>query len=290
MSIAFWEEAISWAGSPGRRGATWAGHLAGGLDHLPDGEPHPVAQVEHIALPAGQQGIQRQNMGLGQVAHMDVIPHAGAVLGGIVVPKDHNLLPPPRRHLEDQGDQVGFRIVRLADGPGRVGAAGVKIPQRHIPQAVGPGRPSDHLLHGPLGLPVAVGGRKGVPLQDGHPLRFPIDRRRGGKQQLVHTVGGHLLQEGKGPAQVVVVVLKGMIHRLPHLGAGGEVDHPLHLFLVEDPGKGRPVPDIRLVKPGLWVDRLPKTGLQIVHHRHLPAGLDQLVHGVGANVPGSPQH
>ena len=88
--MAFSEEAISWAGSPARRGATLAGigcpgDRSGHVHHLFDGEADAVAQIKDVVLPALHQVIQRQNVRLGQVVDMDVVAHTGAVLGGIVV-------------------------------------------------------------------------------------------------------------------------------------------------------------------------------------------------------------
>ena len=67
------------------------------------GEAHPVAQVEHVVVPALQQVVQGQNVGLSQVRDVDIVPDAGTVLGGVVVAEDGDLLPLAVGHLEDQG-------------------------------------------------------------------------------------------------------------------------------------------------------------------------------------------
>ena len=103
-------------------------------------------------------------MGLGQVGDVDVVPHAGAVPGVVVVAVDGHLLPLAQGHLEDQGDEVGLGVVGLADLAGLVGAAGVKVPQAHIAQAVGLAHPVEHPLHRELCLAVGVGGMGGVAL------------------------------------------------------------------------------------------------------------------------------
>ena len=101
-------------------------------------------------------------MGLGQVGDVDIVPDAGAVLGGVVVAEDGHRLPLAQGHLEDDGDEVGLRVVGLADLAGLVGAAGVEVPQAHIAQAVGLAHPVEHPLHRELCLAVGVGGMGGV--------------------------------------------------------------------------------------------------------------------------------
>lgn len=59
---------------------------------------------QHTVAPAGTQvinghtailfnGLQRLHMPFGQVHHMDVVPHTGAVRCGIVIPKHMQLIP-----------------------------------------------------------------------------------------------------------------------------------------------------------------------------------------------------
>ena len=185
---------------------------------------------------------------------------------------------------------MGLRVVGLANGPGGVGAAGVEIPQGHIAQAVGPAGPAHHVLHGQLGLAIAVGGLGAVRLQNGHPLRLAIGGGGGGEYDLVHPVGHHRPQQSGGAAQVVVVILQGVGHRLAHLRGGGEVDDAVDVLGLEQLVHGRPVPDVRLIEAGLGVDGGPEAGEQVVGHHHVPSGLDELVYGVGADVSGSAQN
>ena len=280
------------AGPAGRdlRGDGVAGDAPGHVDDLLHREAHAVAQVEDIVLATLEQIVQGQDVGLGQVGNMDVVPDAGAVGGGVVVPEDAHVVPLAVGYLEDNGDQMGLGVVGLADGAGDVGAGGVEVPQSHILEAVGLGHPAHHLLHGQLGVAVAVGGHGLVALQDGHPLRLPVGGGGGGEDDLVHPVLHHGLQEHHGAVEVVVIVLQRVGHALPHLGGGGEVDHALDVLRLEQ-GVQRPlVPDVQLIEPGLGVDRLPEAGEEVVRHHHVPARVDELVHRVGADVAGSAQH
>ena len=267
-----------------------AGDLPGHVDDLLDGEAHSVAQVEHVVVPALQQIIQSQDMGLGQIGDVDIVPDAGAVLGGVVVAENGDLLPLAVGHLEDQGDQMGLRGVRLANGSGGMSAAGVEVPQGHIPQAMGPAGPGHHLLHGQLGLAVAVGGDGLVRLQDGDPLRLAVGGGGGGEHDLVHPVGHHGLQQTDGAAQVVVIVLQRIAHGLAHLGGGGKMDDALDLLLLKQLVQCLPVPDVQLIEARLGVHGGPEAGEQVVRHHHVPAGIDEFVHGVRADIAGSTQH
>ena len=77
--------ATSTAGSPGRRapisaGIGWPVTSPGRLDHLVDREALAIAQVVDPA--ALVQRAQGQDVGLGQVDHVDIVAHAGAVRVG----------------------------------------------------------------------------------------------------------------------------------------------------------------------------------------------------------------
>ena len=74
---------------------------------------------------------------------MHVVPDAGAVGGGIIIAENGNALTLAERHLQDQGDQVCFRAMRLAatgHGTGRV-----EVSQHRDPKAVDVGIPLDSL-------------------------------------------------------------------------------------------------------------------------------------------------
>ena len=68
------------------------------------------------------------------------------------------------------------------------------------------------------------------------------------------------------------------------------MDDPLDLLGLEEGVQSAPVPDVHLVKFRLGVDSGPEAGLEVIGHHHLPARVDELVHGVGADVPGPAQH
>ena len=107
-----------------------AGHLPGCFNHLPDRKSDPVAQVEDITLPPLPEVPERPDVGLGQIRNMDIIPDAGAVRRIIVCSENGDVVPLPQRNLEDQRNQMGFRIMRFSDLSVWMGSAGIEIPQR----------------------------------------------------------------------------------------------------------------------------------------------------------------
>ena len=66
-------------------------------------------------------------MRLRQIAHMDVVANAGSVRRVVIVAENGHRLAGPR--ARKTAGSVGFRIVLLADAPGRVRPAGVEIAQ-----------------------------------------------------------------------------------------------------------------------------------------------------------------
>ena len=103
-------------------------------------------------------------MRVGQVGDVDVVADAGAVGGGIVVAVDANGGASPERDVEDERNQVGFRVVGFAAGDalGTFRRAGyVEVAQRGIAQAVNAIEPAEHVLDKQLGLAIGIGrGRR----------------------------------------------------------------------------------------------------------------------------------
>ena len=102
-----------------------AGHLARRLDHLTDGIALSIAQV--VGPAALIQSAQGQDVGLGQVKHMDIVAHAGAVGGG-VVGSEYVDCRSIARCSKCKRDQVGFRSVVFPQLPFRIRTGGVEIP------------------------------------------------------------------------------------------------------------------------------------------------------------------
>lgn len=215
---------------------------------------------------------------------MDVVAHTRAATGRIVVAEDGDMVALAVWDLQDDGDEVRFRIMRLADLAGHVCAAGVEVAQRDKMNPVRNGRPVEHPLHGELGFAVAVGGVRRVSFQNGNALRLAVGGRRGRKDDVLHAVLDHALQHRPRTAEVVVVILERIDHALADLRVGGKVDDRVDLLGREHMVAEFLVADVALIEPRLGMHRSPEARLQIVRHDNVVAVVDQLIHGVAANV------
>ena len=131
-------------------------HAAHRLDHLEHGESLAIADViDQPALRLAQRA-QRQQVRLRKIAHMDVVPDAGSVLGRIVPPEDLDVRPPSQRHIENQWNQVRLRLMRLAVAFDR--ACHVEVAQTRIFKPVAEVHPPQHLFDQQLAFAIRIGG------------------------------------------------------------------------------------------------------------------------------------
>ncbi len=66
-------------------------------------------------------------MSVGQIRSMHIIPNAGAVVSVVISTKDLNILPLAGRRIQNQGYQVGFRVMSFTDFRIGIGTGRVKI-------------------------------------------------------------------------------------------------------------------------------------------------------------------
>ena len=98
-------------------------------------------------------------MAFGQVHHVDVVPHAGAVGGGIVVAEHVEMGPLAQSYLGDEGHKVvGGAVGRLPQQGAGMGSHRVEIAQQHHGKTgIGRRRVQQYLLDHQLGAAVGVG-------------------------------------------------------------------------------------------------------------------------------------
>ena len=124
---------------------------------------------------------------------MDVIAHAGAVGGGIVVAEDVHLFQLAHGHLGDVGHQVvGDAVGVLADQAGLVGTDGVEVAQQgHVQGGVSLADIGQDALGKGLGGAVGVGGgTHGEVLGDGHAGGVAVDGGGGAEHEVAGSCGG----------------------------------------------------------------------------------------------------
>ena len=243
-----------------------------------------------------RQLLHRLDVALGQVHHVDVVAHPGAVHRGVVLPVHVQVLQFAHRHLGDVGDQVvGDALGVLPDAAALVGADGVEVAEDHQGEAgVGPVEVPQNLLGHQLGGAVGVGHREGEILSDGDGGRRAVHRGGGGEHQGKDLVLLHQLEQVQGAGQVVVVVFQRFLHRLPHRLEPGEVDDPVELVGAKDRLGGGVVQQVDLAERHLFAGDL----LNALHHfgagvaevvqdHHLVSRVQQFHAGVASDVTGA---
>ena len=263
---------------------------------------HAVAlagtQVADEKTTVGLQLFQRRQMALGQVHHMDVIPHAGAVRGVVVVAENMQLLQLAHRDLGDVGDQIVGDTVRvLADETAVVGADRIKIAQQgHVQARIGLAVVDEDALNKELGGTVGIGGAAGGEvLPDRYGGGIAVDGSGGGEDEVLHIVAAHSLQEHEGTAQVIAVILQGLRHALTHRLQTGKVNHCVDVRMLGKKGLHlMGIAQLGLDEgDGLAGDLLHSTeGLlagiaEVVRHHNVISRLEEFHTGVTADVPGA---
>jgi hypothetical protein len=105
-----------------------SGDLTAGLDHLADREPRAVAEVVDTVF-ADPSVVEREQVGVREVGHVDVVTDGRAVLGRVVVAVDLHAGAVPGGHLQHNRNEVGFGGVPFPEAP--IGARDVEVPQAH---------------------------------------------------------------------------------------------------------------------------------------------------------------
>ena len=104
---------------------------------LQDAHAAAGAEIEDLAASVLLGVLDRAQMALGKIDDVDIIAHAGAVRGVIVVAENIHVAPLPVGDLKHQRYKVGLRVVRLAYIALRVRPAGVEVTQRDKMQVMG---------------------------------------------------------------------------------------------------------------------------------------------------------
>jgi hypothetical protein len=253
------------AGPPGRHldRDREAGYLAGRVDDLLVAVAVAVAEVVDL-VPAWPDRRQGEQVGGGQVGDVNVVADAGAVRGRVVVAVQQQLVALPVSDLEDEGDQVAFRAVPLAQPAHR--ARGVEVAQARGGKAERLALSCQHQVHRQLGGGVCV-ARADRRVFGQLPGTGVVHRAGGGEDQPRYLGGPHGVEEGHRSRHVDVPVQVRARHRLRDLDLPGEVQHRLEAR----PGRQHPrrlvhrqPAELHAVRDVIGVARR-----QVVEHDHL---------------------
>ncbi|MNV59600.1 hypothetical protein D3C71_1520310 [compost metagenome] len=171
-----------------------------------------------------------------QIAHMDVIPDAGAIFRRIVFAEDGDALALLQGSLEHERNQMAFGTVVFTDLAAYMGACGVEIAKRHIFDAQHLIEPGHHPLHRQLRLPVYIGRLSAVRFFNRHLLRFPVSGCCRREDDLVHARLLHAFEQALSAIHIVVVVFDRVLHALANQRAGREMNDRVDVVLGEQLG------------------------------------------------------
>src|SRR5712671_3274273 len=104
-------------------------------------------------------------MGLGKVINVNVIANAGAVGRGIIRAEDLDLRPLAKNGLQDERNEMRFRIVIFANLGIGAGAGGVEIAECSTGPAIGRRIIGQGALHGKFGPAVWINRSLGLVLR-----------------------------------------------------------------------------------------------------------------------------
>ena len=266
-----------------------------GSHHVEHAATAPGAQVHGQRAGVVEQPLQRGDVALRQVADVDVVAHASAVVGGVVVAVHGQPGPPAHGHLRYERHQVVGHPARVfADQAAAVRAHRVEVAQHGgPPQRVGLAQVLQHLLAHQLGLTVRVGGGQRGRFGNGQRLRVAIHRGAAAEDEALHALLLHGRAHGEQAAQVVGVVGQRLCGGFAHGLERCKVHRGVDAVALQQRGHGRRVADVGFLKNRC----LATQGLQalqdvrravgkVVHAHHLKASGPQREPGVRRDVAG----
>src|ERR1019366_8494112 len=99
----------------------------------------------------------------------------GAVGRGVVGSVDLDRRPQAERGLDDEGNQMGLRIVTFAQLAVRVGPRRVEVSQCDPSYGISVAIPLEGALHDQLGFTIRIYGERGVVLGNGHDMGIAVN-------------------------------------------------------------------------------------------------------------------
>lgn len=164
---------------------------------------------------------------------MDVVPDAGSVRGFVIRPENLHIGPLAGGDVEDQRDQVRFRIVALAYVGIGVSPGGVEIAKVDVFDPVGIVVVLEDLLDHELAPAVGIDGRLGVVFRERNALRHAVGGTGGRKDNVRDMEFAHCIEEVHGVHNVVAIVFRRIGDRLAHVGEAAKVHNGLDRVLAE---------------------------------------------------------
>ncbi|MNN31097.1 hypothetical protein D3C81_1447680 [compost metagenome] len=175
-----------------------------------------VAKIEHVAVSAVDQIVNRSHVRISQIAHMNVIADTCTIRSLIIVSKDGDGFTLPQRRLQNQWNQVALRTMVLTDFTALMRAGSIKITQGNIFDAEHFIKPRHHSFHSQLGFTIHVGRIRSIALINGYLFRLPVSSCCGGEHDFSYISLIHRFQQTKRAVYIIVVVLDRVLHAFPN--------------------------------------------------------------------------
>ena len=115
---------------PDRKSA--AGDLPDAGDQLANGPAAPGAEIERRTLCAVEQCAYCVDVSIGEIGHMDIIAHASAIGGRIIITVNCEVCAFSRCRVEQERDYMCFWNVALADLTVGICPCGIEVTQRNM--------------------------------------------------------------------------------------------------------------------------------------------------------------
>ena len=220
--------ATSTAGSPGRRSARSSGTRrpvsASTAATTSSTEcPWPVPRFERGARATRDQVLQRADVGVGEIAHVHVVPDRRAIRRRVVGAEHLESRQPPQCSLDRERNGVRLGLVTFADLAVRVRARGVEVAQGDGLQPMRPVEVGEDALDHQLARAVGIDRRLRMVFVDRHPVRDAVRRAGAREHEPADPCVAQRLEQRERAEHVVVVVATGLGDRFADVGIRGEV-------------------------------------------------------------------
>jgi hypothetical protein len=213
-------------GSPGRRGVTTGSSIAPVTphlgEHLAHRDPGATADVVDLGGGTGLGTCGGDDVGFGQVAHVDVVADAGAIRGRVVV-TEHLRGQTSAHRAHRQGDEiVGAGVAEVV----AAGADDIEVAQCYPRDAMRRRHIREHPLSDDLRPAVGAGREQRRRLVHQRDVLLAVDSGRGRVHDVAHAGRDHGVEQGAHAVDVLAVVEQRLLDGLPPRLLGGQVHDP----------------------------------------------------------------
>src|SRR5271156_3150056 len=149
-------------------------------------------------------------MGIREVAYMNIVADAGAILSEIVLAEDLDVRATAKSDVENKRDRVRLGLVGFAVAFDRAGH--VEVAKACILEAVNLIHPPEHVLDQELAFTIGVGGRELRVFKDGGGLGLAVAGCSRAEDQPFVPGSQHGFKECECRSGVIAEIYLGMLH------------------------------------------------------------------------------